>query len=521
MSVVAKHSNNRISAKAPFQVALVEALVNPAAVFTALDESTMRLSDPDSGITVLFEGRLMEVDAEGAPKGIAGRLEIFPGGAARPSVTLSFDEVLMPDLVTLAGLGSGAVDFFSYGAFYNALGTGVVQEHAVNGSNKADVLEPFGSIKQVFGRGGNDTFLFYGSVDYNGGKGRDVLDLSHARGKTAVDLEKGLASDGDISTLTSIEGVKGGGFDDKLTGDGKDNMLDGGRGDDELRGGGGMDRLVGGAGKDKLWGNAGADILLGGNGNDRLIGGGGADMITGGKGRDVIKAGGGRDTVYVHDNKDKINGGSGSDTISGEKLRGVDSLNVDLQAETYQVIPSLGAMPRGLFKFENAIGSRASDVLSGDGKANTLEGKDGNDILLGRGGDDTLRGGRGDDILSGGNGTDILDGGEGADGLEGGAGDDVMTGGEGPDRFHFIPPFKNGDPQPGAGDDTITDFNPEEDKIYVGASKDQVDAKVIRQGGDAVILFDDVEGNSLGSVTVEGGAGFSNEQLLPDWFGGF
>ena len=66
MSVVAKHSNNRISAKAPFQVALVEALVNPAAVFTALDESTMRLSDPDSGITVLFEGRLMEVDAEGA-----------------------------------------------------------------------------------------------------------------------------------------------------------------------------------------------------------------------------------------------------------------------------------------------------------------------------------------------------------------------------------------------------------------------------------------------------------------------
>ena len=69
-------------------------------------------------------------------------------------------------------------------------------------------------------------------------------------------------------------------------------------------------------------------------------------------------------------------------------------------------------------------------------------------------------GGDGGDFLYGDNGNldddDTLDGGAGDDSLYGGGGDDLLTGGHGRDVFYF---------NDHSGIDTVTDFNPNEDRI--------------------------------------------------------
>lgn len=73
--------------------------------------------------------------------------------------------------------------------------------------------------------------------------------------------------------------------------------------------------------------------------------------------------------------------------------------------------------------------------LTGDTRANLVNGDVANDTLRGATGDDTLRGGGGDDLLRGDDGRDILDGGNGADTLIGGNGDDLLSGGGGDDQM--------------------------------------------------------------------------------------
>lgn len=67
-----------------------------------------------------------------------------------------------------------------------------------------------------------------------------------------VDLKAGTAIDGfgKTDTLTSIEGVRGTGYSDKLTGSSGDNWLRGDSGNDTISGGLGNDQLRGDAGKD-------------------------------------------------------------------------------------------------------------------------------------------------------------------------------------------------------------------------------------------------------------------------------
>ncbi|MBL4789710.1 MAG: hypothetical protein JKY60_11935 [Kordiimonadaceae bacterium] len=62
-----------------------------------------------------------------------------------------------------------------------------------------------------------------------------------------------------------------------------------------------------------------------------------------------------------------------------------------------------------------------------------------------------------DDIYSGG-GSDTVDGGAGNDTLWGGGGNDTFTGGSGADTFVFAS---------GHGEDTVTDFNADEDILYL------------------------------------------------------
>lgn len=64
--------------------------------------------------------------------------------------------------------------------------------------------------------------------------------------------------------------------------------------------------LSGGALDDRLYGQGGEDVLSGGTGADLLYGGGGRDTLNGGEGNDVIHGGAGNDL---------INGGAGTDTV--------------------------------------------------------------------------------------------------------------------------------------------------------------------------------------------------------------
>ena len=161
---------------------------------------------------------------------------------------------------------------------------------------------------------------------------------------------------------------------------------------------------VGGDGPDALGAQGGAGtgdarsdrlFLDGGPGRDNLTGGGGADLLVGGLGSDTLAAGGGNDTLYdgggLHD--DAMDGESGIDLV---EYNGPAGVSVDLAIAGPQ---RTGAGNDSLANVEDLTGSRAADVLRGDGGPNTVSGVQGADVLQGRGGRDTLQGDEGADTL--------------------------------------------------------------------------------------------------------------------------
>ncbi len=132
---------------------------------------------------------------------------------------------------------------------------------------------------------------------------------------------------------------------------GFDDVLTGGRDDDVISGLGGADTLKGLEGDDRLDGGAGNDTLEGGAGNDSLEGGAGADALDGGSDSDTATYAGSRSGVTV-------------DLADGEASGG------DAAGDTFKGI-------------ENVTGSAHGDRLTGDGRANVLDGQAGGDILDG------------------------------------------------------------------------------------------------------------------------------------------
>ena len=114
------------------------------------------------------------------------------------------------------------------------------------------------------------------------------------------------------------------------------------------------------------------------------------------------------------------------------------------------------------------------DTVRGGEGQDTIQGGSGDDELRGDGGKDQIRGGTGDDEIHGGSESDLLLGDAGADTIYGdagddfivgGTGDDTMTGGAGADTFVFAG---------NSGDDTITDFDVNADKIDLTMLSEQV-----------------------------------------------
>ena len=187
----------------------------------------------------------------------------------------------------------------------------------VRGTNFDDTFQG-NSLDNVFrGSRGDDTIM--------GGGGTDRADYTDAADGVEIDLtltnsgagEREVIDDGhgDSDDLDSIEDIRGGHFDDMITGDGGNNKIDGRQGNDILNGGGGDDTLIGDTGNvPGLFG--GNDILNGEAGNDILKGGDGSDILRGGSGNDTLEGENGDDILEIsNDTFLMVDGGDGEDTL--------------------------------------------------------------------------------------------------------------------------------------------------------------------------------------------------------------
>ncbi len=403
------------------------------------------------------------------------------------------------------------------------------------------------------GGAGNDVYVLghYGVkiVELaNGGSDTVRSDLGYALGENveALVLTGDMAADG-----------TGNGLNNVITGNSADNTLDGGIGKDTLAGGAGNDVYVldnagdvvnelaeggfdsvrttlasytlgsfveylhytgtgtftgtgNGAGNAMTAPAAAGAKLFGMNGNDWLVGGAGADSLAGGDGDDVLVGSGGQDS---------IDGGNGNDVVifqgapqdyhvvrSGERelrladkasqavivVRNVETFHFGQQA--YDFADLAGAVPPGAWG-DRVTGTMASELLDGQGGADTMIGLDGDDrytvenkddviVEQADGGTDTalvtiataatyvladhvdnavvmskaavnVTGNGGNNVLTGNGAANVLDGGSGNDTLDGGAGNDRLVGGAGDDVYRVDASGDKVVELPGAGMDTV------------------------------------------------------------------
>lgn len=236
---------------------------------------------------------------------------------------------------------------------------------AVQGGEGDDTLRGGIGANSLKGGAGEDTFIGGTGTDaFDGGDGIDTVNYEQAAAAITVALDGSLTNTGeaagDTFVRSTVEIVRGTGFNDWLRGD---------------------------VAAETLFGGAGADKLEGLSGNDTLDGGVGADAMIGGIGDD---------TYFVDD---------AGDIVTELASQGIDEIRSSLSATT------LGANVENLLLLDGGVsgtGNDAANTLRGNGAANTLSGLGGNDILSGEAGNDRLVGGAGNDILVGGEGDDTF-----------------------------------------------------------------------------------------------------------------
>ncbi|MGA7487368.1 MAG: hypothetical protein WBW74_10600 [Xanthobacteraceae bacterium] len=304
------------------------------------------------------------------------------------------------------------------------------------------------------GGGGNDLLEGRGGADtLNGQSGFDLASYESSPAAVTVrlagvngDTQTALASGGDAAgdKLSSIEGLVGSAFGDRLTGNSLDNLLAGGLGSDILNGMGGTDtadysrdhffdlgdtpdrvevHLAPGAGAgiadefklqggaftrvstdalisiENVIGTAGNDVIVGNELDNRLEGREGSNDLDGGLGNDTLIGGSGIDTAN-YTSHDAVALQHGEQYVIALGLIGRPgsftlSQPSSLSPGVLQVVES-----DVLIGIENVTGSNHGETITGNEFANVLDGRGGSDILDGGLGNDTLIGNTGTDTAS-------------------------------------------------------------------------------------------------------------------------
>ena len=397
------------------------------------------------------------------------------------------------DVETLAITGSAGPDLLTGTLGADTLRGGAGRD-TLAGAQGADSLVAGTANDSLLGGPGNDLLQGGSGADrLVGGTGSDLAIYYGATRAVAVDLGLGRGTAGEATddVLSTIEGIVGSTFGDRLTGSALDDSLYGGFGADTLRGMGGndfihaesgpvfptvhevtreMSLLDGGDGNDTIWGatqlisTSSPDYsqpasIVGGDGDDEIYNGlfvdagAGNDSVYGGNIHSTIEAGTGDDTVEATYGNHTVNGGDGRDYVWTEALHGGTNV-VDLGPGD-----DVGAVwsydPQFAHRFEGGTGVDGF-VFATDGSAGppslttvvTLDLPAGGELamgtvrasgferlslLLGGEHDDTLRLGPLTDFVRAGDGRDLVSGRGGADFLDGGYGVDTLLGGAGND----------------------------------------------------------------------------------------
>ena len=257
---------------------------------------------------------------------------------------------------------------------------------------------------------------------------------------------------------------------DQLLGTTGRDFLWGGDGNDQLEGGAERDVLYGGAGNDELKGGAGDDMLDGGTGRDKLYGEGGNDVLVG---QGWLDGGPGNDMI-VATGRSNVIGGAGQDTLISLGENNLSRLDYSGSDPNLGVTVNLatgrgqGGHAQGdtISGFNQIVGSRGNDILTGNDENNWFKDMGGKDEYYGGGGIDlisyhnskigvtvdlnagtgsgghanedtfvsieSLWGSRGDDTFRGNDKDNYLGGGDGGDDVfEGRGGADTLDGGTG------------------------------------------------------------------------------------------
>jgi len=331
----------------------------------------------------------------------------------------------------------------------------------IRGGRGNDTLEGGDGDDIVDGGEGDDLIIGgngRGNDRYIGGSGIDTVRYTSALAAITVNLATGIATStagGDAAgigtdTLSGIENVIAGNFNDTLTGDSQNNRLDGWLGADTMRGGLGNDTYIvdntgdrveeaASAGTDTVQSSisytlganvenlilTGSGVINGtGNGlNNVITGNGSANVLNGGVGADTMRGGLGNDTYIVDNTGDRVEeaASAGTDTVQS-------SISYTLGANVENLILTGSGVING-------TGNGLNNVITGNGSANLIDGGNGSDSLNGGSGNDRLIGGNGNDNLNGGAGADTLTGIALNDTTLGRGTIDVLTGGTENDLF--------------------------------------------------------------------------------------
>lgn len=305
-----------------------------------------------------------------------------------------------------------------------AVRTGTNRGDALRGTRASDTLIGLAGDDTIVGGRGHDVLngglgddLLRGGPGRDrliGGFGQDWADYRDATSAVTVSLSNRALNTGEATgdRYSSIERVRGGRFDDKLTGNSRDNVLEGVTGADILNGGRGFDFARYKAAPTGVTasladpsvntGHAAGDTyfsiegLQGSDFADTLIGNDASNVLVGGRGADTLDGRGGFDYVRY----DMYH--TGSRGVAVNLASPGSNTGINAVGDTYAGI-------------EGVIGTRFADRLVGDDAANNLQGQAGNDRLNGGLGNDTVIGGSGNDNLNGGYGNDLMMGDAGRD----------------------------------------------------------------------------------------------------------